>query len=97
MYLKNPGARGRFKPGVSGNPGGRPKAMAEVRDHARKYTREAIETLVEAMRRGETHSARITAAQVLLDRGWGKAPQAVTGEDGTGPVTITLVWGDSAE
>jgi hypothetical protein len=37
---------GRFKNGTSGNPRGRPKLLQDVRDLARKYTQEAIETFV---------------------------------------------------
>ena len=39
---------------------------------ARSYTREAIETLAELMRSGNDERVRGTAAQALLDRGWGK-------------------------
>lgn len=35
-------------------------------------------------------AARVRAAELLLDRGWGKAPQAHTGEDGEGAVAITI-------
>ena len=40
---------------------------------ARSYTVEAIETLVDLMRHGKDERVRGTAAQALLDRGWGKA------------------------
>jgi hypothetical protein len=42
-----------FKPGQSGNPGGRPKAIIEVALAARQYTVEAVETLVKIMRDGK--------------------------------------------
>ena len=38
-----------FKKGQSGNPGGRPKVVAEVKELARAHTGEAIETLVSIM------------------------------------------------
>ena len=63
---------GQFAPGQSGNPGGRPKAEHRVAELARSYTVEAIETLVDLMRRGKDERVRGTAAQALLDRGWGK-------------------------
>jgi hypothetical protein len=74
--------RGRpFQPGQSGNPGGRPKALAEVRDLAREHTPEAIETLVTMMRGGGDRE-RIAAATALLDRAWGRPAQALAGADG---------------
>jgi hypothetical protein len=67
-----------FKPGQSGNPGGRPKVVAEVRDLARQHTADAIETLVTIMSDEDAHhSARVAAANSLLDRGYGKAPASL--------------------
>jgi hypothetical protein len=69
---------GRFTPGVSGNPGGKPKKIREVAAAARERTMEAIETLTEIMRDAKaTASARVSAADILLERGWGKAPQTI--------------------
>lgn len=66
-------ARGRpFPPGVSGNPSGRPKIPAEVRDAARAHTVEALETLARLMREGDTDGVRLRAAEALLDRAWGR-------------------------
>jgi hypothetical protein len=63
--------RGRpFEKGVSGNPGGRPKSDATVKELARAHTVEAIETLV-AMLRAESERTRVAAAEALLSRGWG--------------------------
>lgn len=54
------------------------KSNAEVRQLAQQYTIQAIETLVEIMQDAEApHSARITAANHLLDRGHGKPTQAI--------------------
>ena len=64
---------GQFAPGQSGNPGGRPKDEHRVAELARSYTVEAIDTLVELMRDSKDERLRGTAAQALLDRGWGKA------------------------
>jgi hypothetical protein len=66
-----------FKPGQSGNPSGRPKLpedVKHVRELAREYTQEAVDALVTVLR-GESSSAgaKVSAAQALLDRGWGKA------------------------
>ena len=40
---------GKFAPGQSGNPGGRPKDEYRVAELARSYTVEAIETLADLM------------------------------------------------
>ena len=75
---------GQFALGQSGNPGGRPKDEHRVAELARSYTVEAIETLVELMRDGKDERVRGTAAQALLDRGWGKAKvEVVTSAEGS--------------
>lgn len=81
-----------FEKGKSGNPGGRPKAHGDLRELARQHTTEAIERLVEWMR-SENPKASTYAASALIDRGWGKAPQALTDGDGN-PLTITFVTRD---
>jgi len=70
-----------FEKGKSGNPGGRPKAEGEVKELARAYTVESIEKLAEWMR-SDNAKASVSAATALLDRGWGRPAQAITGPDG---------------
>ena len=76
--------KGQFAPGSSGNPGGRPKDEARVAELARSHTIEAIDTLVDLMRHGRDDRVRGTAAQALLDRGWGKPKVEVINEGGGG-------------
>ena len=46
--LQSRGRDGRFKKGHSGNPGGRPKILAEVKQAARVYTEAALKTPLRA-------------------------------------------------
>lgn len=72
---------GQFISGHSGNAGGRPKDEHRVAELARSYTTEAIDTLVALMRTGKDERVRGTAAQALLDRGWGKAKVEVVTDE----------------
>ena len=57
-----------FKPGQSGNPGGRPKGIAAK---AREHTDKALDVLVSALDDADTR-VQIAAAKEILDRGFGK-------------------------
>lgn len=58
-----------FKPGQSGNPGGRSKGIAAI---AREHKDKCIQVLAEALESDDAKT-RIAAAKELLDRGYGKA------------------------
>src|SRR5271165_1746651 len=68
-----------FKPGQSGNPGGRKRksdADRKVEELARALGGEAIKTLASIMRSAKAPaSARSAAAQAILDRGFGRPGQ----------------------
>lgn len=58
---------------------------------ARSYTNLAVRTVAGICQNGESEMARLAAASILLDRGWGKAAQAHTGADGEGPIVVEIV------
>jgi hypothetical protein len=74
--------RGRpFKKGESGNPGGRPKVIAELRALARAHAPDAIKELARLAIKAKSETARVAAIRELLDRGYGKTQQMVENED----------------
>ena len=74
--------RGQFRRGQSGNPGGRHKGVIEVIELARIESVACIETLVQIRDDPKVPPiVRLRAAEVLLDRAWGKASAHVTLDD----------------
>ena len=68
-----------------------PKALTEIRSLARSHTRSAIKTLAGVMNSADaTPAARVAAANAILDRGWGRAPQSITSDEG--PLDVTISW-----
>jgi hypothetical protein len=76
-----------FKPGVSGNPGGRPKRtqtikvrkiVADAKAAACELTQDAIDTLSSVMKDAKAPpAARVGAANAILDRAHGRPSQAI--------------------
>jgi len=59
------------------------KTLVEIRSLARSHTRTAIRVLAGIMRcEDATPAARVSAANAILDRGWGKATQPLNSGDG---------------
>jgi len=74
---------GHWLKGTSGNPGGFSKekrqAVALVAELARQHTPQAIQTLANIMTDEKASKvSRVAAANALLDRAWGRAPQVMT-------------------
>lgn len=80
----------RFKPGQSGNPGGRPKRPVELVKACKEFNDEGLKILKEiARRKTNRENDRIRAVELIFAYGNGKPKQGIelTGADG-GPVTI---------
>ena len=61
----------------------RKKIPTDLRSLARGHTELCIKVLAGIVsQEAVPPAARVTAAGILLDRGWGKAPQPYAGEDG---------------
>jgi hypothetical protein len=75
---------GSWKPGQSGNPSGRPKGRQSdilartAKQRAELYVDQAFNLLSKAVRdKDSPMAARVSAANAILDRAYGKAPQDV--------------------
>ena len=66
---------GGRRPGSGRKPGTPNKATATLREAARAFTPMALETLAHVARNGESETARVMAADKLLDRAYGKPAQ----------------------
>ncbi len=69
-------SRGGFREGA-GRPAGSankssPEQSQRLSELAKTYTDEALDTLVDVARNGRTDAARVSAANALLDRAYGK-------------------------
>ena len=59
-----------------------PKALTEIRSLARSHTGRRSMSWPGHASEDATPAARVSAANSILDRGWGKAPQRGNGDDG---------------
>lgn len=58
------------------------KVTKEIKELAQLHAAAAIKELARLMIEAESETARVSAIKEILDRGYGKAPQAITGGDG---------------
>jgi hypothetical protein len=69
------GTDGRYPKGQSGNPGGRAKMPAEVRDMLTAKAKDAVETCIKHLKDGDPRVS-LKAAELLLDRAYRKPTPA---------------------
>lgn len=74
----NPTGKGGFKKGESGNPGGKRKDTKAFIEECKEHASQAIKTLLDCLNDKHNASARIKAAEVILNYAHGKPSQAVT-------------------
>jgi hypothetical protein len=70
---------GRLLPGFSGNPSGRPRVVAQIRDMALKAAPAAFEKVCDLVRSVDERIA-LAASQEILNRAYGKPVQSVDTE-----------------
>lgn len=89
---RNPGNAANLTNAGKGRPKGTPnKATVELKALAREYTQEAVAKLVEILRTSDNPTAIISAANSLLDRGYGKPSTVLSGDEEGGPVRYESV------
>lgn len=81
---------GGARPGAGRPKGSMNKATADVRALASVHGPLAIKELARLAVEAESEAARVAAIKELLDRGYGKSPQPLTGEGGEGPAEIII-------
>lgn len=78
---------GKWAPGVSGNPNGRPRTSPEIREALARQTPRAIEAIGEILNSPETRASdRLRAAELVLAYHIGKPVQTIEHEEG--PIEI---------
>jgi hypothetical protein len=70
-------ARGGSRPGAGRKKGKVGEAKRELAEMAKEHAEDALRTLVEIATGDGAASARVSAATAILDRAYGKPPQAL--------------------
>ncbi len=88
-----PPKEGRWKPGQSGNPSGRPKwkplteALQRLADEEPRLWDELVRGIVVKAGKGD-----VSAMNSIWDRVEGKIAQTVGGSSDVGPIKLTIEW-----
>src|SRR5262245_46897488 len=76
--------------------GGRQKGTrnhltAELKELCRQHTPAAITELIRLAQAAESEQVRVSAIKEILDRGWGRPTQPISGDDDAPPVRASVV------
>jgi len=71
------GQVGGKRPGAGRKPGAVSKAKRELAEMAKEHAEQALAVLAEIMAKGESDAARVSAANSILDRGFGRPFQSL--------------------
>jgi len=88
--MANP--KGPGKPGPGRPPGARNKITSEIKALAQVHGAIAVAELARLATKAESEAARVAAIKELLDRGYGKATQPISGDDDAPPVRLAVGW-----
>ena len=90
--------KGRFVKGQSGNISGRASIPDDIKQAFKEASKDACELLCKIVNDDNAKdSDRIRAAEVILDRGWGKPVQAVDLDAKNIPQVVFTGYGDIAD
>lgn len=80
-------AHGGKRPGSGRKKGVVSQAKRDLAEMAKKHAEQALAVLVGIAVNGESDAARVSAANAILDRAYGKPPQALDHSSGDGTMT----------
>lgn len=87
----NKSKRGGRREGSGRKKGKLSAAKIELRDLAREHVPTMLKALVDIANNSDSDSARVSAIKEVLDRAYGKAPQAIVGDPENPIATVTRV------
>lgn len=83
---------GGKRPGAGRKPGSVSKAKRDLAEMAKDHAAQALKTLADIAKAGQSEAARVSAAVAILDRAYGKpmpAPEPINDDEAL-PVTVTI-------
>lgn len=82
----------KWQKGESGNPAGRKPdyELKKLQALFRTHTQTAMNKILHLMEHAEKDDVMLRAAQLIIERGWGKTPLTVTLEGGDNPIKHTI-------